>query len=68
MEYYTEKIKFRKIKPYARIYMQEKQELQDSYHPMYPCKKCGHPVFKGFCCGTCGDAQPNEEERNERND
>lgn len=24
----------------------------------YPCQKCGWPVIKGYCCGTCGDSNP----------
>lgn len=28
---------------------------------MYPCKKCGWPVIRGFTCTTCGDDNPSEE-------
>jgi len=30
-----------------------------SYAPtIYACAKCGWPVVSGYCCGTCGDADP----------
>jgi hypothetical protein len=28
---------------------------------MYPCKKCGSPVVKGYCCTFCGDTNPSKE-------
>lgn len=28
--------------------------------PIYACRKCGHAVAKGFCCGACGDTSPFE--------
>lgn len=29
---------------------------------IYPCLKCGWPVAKGFCCGTCGTYDPDSAE------
>lgn len=26
--------------------------------PIYPCADCGWPVVKGYCCNTCGSADP----------
>ena len=27
---------------------------------IHPCAKCGHPVVDGYCCGFCGDINPDE--------
>jgi hypothetical protein len=37
----------------------EADALARSYCPvMHPCKDCGHPVIKGYCCETCGCDDP----------
>ncbi len=52
--------KFKKIKdPYnSRTYEREAVELALSWIDMKPCRHCGHPVVKGYCCGTCGSGNP----------
>jgi hypothetical protein len=54
-----------------KLYNKLAIELAFHYAPkIYPCKKCEHPVAKGYCCGFCGDKSPyltKEEEEKEEN-
>lgn len=54
------KPKPKKIKPPTRAqYKKAEIELALSYAPnIYACMKCGWPVVSGYCCNTCGDANP----------
>ena len=63
-------IKKKKIKPPTlRQYGKEKVAIALGFCPSIdPCKKCGWPVIDGFCCPTCGSANPyyTEQEEEER--
>ncbi len=52
----------RKIKPYGRTYNQRLKEVVCTYYIIYPCKKCGSPVNKGYCCIYCKTDTPEAEE------
>jgi hypothetical protein len=50
-------------KPTKEQYQVARARAAISFAPeMYPCKKCGWPVLNGYCCNTCGDTNPSEEE------
>jgi len=51
--------KIRKIKSNTRKWVRLAKELALSYCPeIGPCRHCGYPVIKGYCCGTCGSDNP----------
>lgn len=53
------KEKIVKIKPFTRKWEKLANELARSYCPeIIDCKKCGHPVIKGYCCGFCMTDSP----------
>ena len=46
-------------KPTAEQYRVAKISLAINYAPdINPCKKCGWPVVRGYCCTACGDINP----------
>jgi hypothetical protein len=48
-------------KPTDAQYRKNAAELAFSFSPrIYPCAKCGWAVADGYCCGTCGDANPKQ--------
>lgn len=49
----------RKMRPFTRAWEREADELARSFAPeIYPCAKCGHPVLRGYCCGSCETGSP----------
>ena len=49
----------KKINPEGRLYRERAKELALTYCPnIYPCKHCGNPVRKGYCCGYCESDNP----------
>ncbi len=49
----------------SKIYQKEAIDLAFSFcPPIYPCGKCGHPVMKGYCCGSCGTDVPEYDKTN----
>jgi len=47
------------MEPYSPEWQREAGALARSYAPpIYPCKKCSHPVVQGYCCTTCGTSEP----------
>lgn len=52
-----------KIDPNSEEYKNKRYSLmKDFCPPIYPCKKCGHPVVKGYCCTTCRTSTPDQTE------
>jgi hypothetical protein len=48
-----------KLKEGSPAWEKKANELARSHvGPIYGCKKCGHPVIKGYCCKGCGDTNP----------
>jgi len=49
-----------KIKPPTKKQYREHviRKALDWAPKIYPCQKCGWPVFSGYCCETCGDSEP----------
>lgn len=55
----NEKKRIRKIKPYTTKWEKLADQLARSYAPeIHPCRHCGYPVAKGYCCGTCQSNNP----------
>lgn len=55
--------KINKIEPYTDEWYEERSAVACNFcPPIYPCKKCGHPVVLGYCCEFCGTGSPSEEE------
>lgn len=56
--------------PYKQLSEKEweakKAELADMYLQINECQKCGHPVISGYCCVYCGDNNPSERARGNR--
>ena len=51
--------KIRKIKSNTLRWQRLAKELAFTYCPeIYPCRHCGRPVVKGYCCGTCESDNP----------
>jgi len=50
--------KIRKIKPFTRKWEKLADELARSICDIHPCRHCGYPVLKGYCCGTCKSNNP----------
>lgn len=64
---YTEIKEKKNEKPRLVSYSQEWEEavnrIARSFAPMiYSCKKCDHPVVRGYCCTGCGDPDPSSAE------
>jgi hypothetical protein len=50
-------------KPYSKEWERLADDMARDFAPViYPCKKCGYPVVKGYCCDGCGDTRPSLEE------
>jgi hypothetical protein len=47
-------------RPTEQQYRNLKIGLALSYYapPINPCRECGWPVISGYCCTTCGSAEP----------
>ena len=54
----------------SHIYRREAIDMALGWCPIiYPCKKCKHPVFDGYCCNTCQTNEPDltkEESKREK--
>ena len=50
--------KVRKIKPYTPKWEKLANELARTIMDIKPCRDCGYPVLKGYCCETCGSKNP----------
>lgn len=49
----------KKISEDGLIYKQESISLAFSFYPnIYPCKHCGHPIVRGYCCNHCQSSNP----------
>jgi hypothetical protein len=49
--------------PYSEEWKDLRAKLAISFcPPIYPCKKCNHPVIDGYICTHCKDPNPNESE------
>lgn len=51
-----------KMKAGSKAYNAEAIELALSNITILPCKKCGHPLRDGYCCGHCGSGEGSSEE------
>jgi len=52
-------VKRRRLNPDGPQWRRLADQLARDYAPeMYPCAHCSYPVAKGYCCGTCGTADP----------
>jgi len=54
---YTGKV-IRKLTPYTIYWEKLANSLARSIVNIRPCKDCGGPVVKGYCCGRCGSRDP----------
>lgn len=43
-------------------YFREKVKLVLSWVDVHQCQKCTWPVIRGYCCTTCGAADPGNKE------
>ncbi len=48
----------KKIDPDSAEWQRLANKLAREHCPIHPCRECGHPVIKNFCCGTCGSRLP----------
>ena len=47
-----------KIAPYSDRWEQLANEEARSVTNIIPCKDCGYPIIKGYCCHHCGSQEP----------
>jgi hypothetical protein len=53
------KAKPKEITPYTSTWYAMANEVARDYAPpIRPCKDCGGPVIKGYCCTRCGSVDP----------
>ncbi len=51
--------KIEKMDPDSPEWVRAANRLARCFAPrIYPCTDCGHPVASGYCCTTCGSADP----------
>lgn len=50
-----------RMKEGSKQYNKEAIELALSRVDIAPCIDCGHPVIKGYCCGSCGGGNGHTE-------
>ena len=49
----------RKMRPHTRAWEAMANQLARGFAPpIHPCKHCGGPVIKGYCCERCGSDEP----------
>lgn len=46
--------KLKKIEPYSNYYRRLEYQLLRDWAETFPCKECGRPTIKGYCCTFCG--------------
>lgn len=55
----VERRKPRRMVPYTAEWQRRANEMARGWAPLiYPCRECGGPVFKGYCCNRCGSTNP----------
>ena len=53
------KRKLKPMKPYSREWERLANQHARLFAPtVYPCRHCGGPTLKGYCCTRCGSATP----------
>lgn len=53
--------KIKKMQPYTYEWEKMANSLARGFCPtIHPCKDCGGPVVKGYCCDRCGSGMPYE--------
>lgn len=52
---------YKKYEPYSAEWERAANNAARSFAPdIYPCKVCGAPVVKGYCCNNCGSNNPSD--------
>ena len=63
----TETKPITRIEPYGRIYGLRREEVIAGFCPeIYPCRRCGSPVARGYVCMYCGEDNSVAREKREK--
>ena len=52
------KRKLRKMESNTPQWEKMANSLARSWVEIHPCRDCGRPVIKGYCCSYCGSVNP----------
>lgn len=50
--------RIRVITPYTPAWHRMAYQMLQNYVTIYPCASCGAPVHERYCCGRCGNTDP----------